>query len=358
MDNIRRILIIIQRSNGDVLFSNSLVNRLRENYPKAIIDLLINDDTISIGKLIPSINEIITFSYHQKEINRTGQEIRIIKKIFRKYDLSINLTASDRSVIYSIIAAKKSISAVEFDTKKSWWKKLLLKHYYFFDKNSHILVNNLKSLRFLKIHSNNSFIAIQPSNKAQKTIKNLLIERKISDFLIFHPGAQYEYKVYPKRLRHELLCYLNSLNIPIIVTGGISDIDLEIRKNLPSLKNVSNLIGETTIDEFIALAKLSRGFIGMDTLNMHIASSQNKKVFAIMGPTNLNVWSPWSNISGPVKVNNSPYQVYGNNHIFQAEMPCVPCGAAGCSNLGIKSECLNEIKPEFIFSKVKIQLTL
>ena len=353
MDNIRRILIIIQRSNGDVLFSNSLVNRLRENYPKAIIDLLINDDTISIGRLIPSINEIITFSYHQKEKNRTGQEIRIAKKIFRKYDLSINLTASDRSVIYSIIAAKKSISAVEFDTKKSWWKKLLLKHYYFFDKNSHILLNNLESLRFLKIKSNNSFIAIQPSDSAQKMIKNLLIERKISDFLIFHPGAQYEYKVYPRRLRHELLYYLNSLNIPIIVTGGISDIDQEISKNLPSLQNISNLIGETTIDEYIALAKLSRGFIGMDTLNMHIAASFGKRVFAIFGPTDLKMWSPWVNIELYNKISNTPKQTYHNVTIFQANMPCVACGRAGCNDQHDESLCLNYIDPELIYKEVE-----
>ena len=71
--------------------------------------------------------------------------------IFSKYDLSISLTASDRSVIYSKLAGKISISAVEKDFKKNWWKKLFLDHYYLFDSSEHILINNLKSLKLLEI---------------------------------------------------------------------------------------------------------------------------------------------------------------------------------------------------------------
>ena len=57
--------------------------------------------------------------------------------LFKKYDLSINLTASDRSVIYALLAGKKSISAVDKDNKKSWWKKSLLTYHYFFDVKEH-----------------------------------------------------------------------------------------------------------------------------------------------------------------------------------------------------------------------------
>ena len=42
---------------------------------------------------------------------RIQQEKNLFFSLFRKYDLSINLTASDRSVIYALIASKNSISA-------------------------------------------------------------------------------------------------------------------------------------------------------------------------------------------------------------------------------------------------------
>ena len=72
-----------------------------------------------------------TFSYQQKRHSRWKQEKDILISLYKKYDLSINLTASDRSVFYALIAGKKSISAVEIDQKKSWWKKIFLNNYYY-----------------------------------------------------------------------------------------------------------------------------------------------------------------------------------------------------------------------------------
>jgi heptosyltransferase-3 len=134
---------------------------------------------------------------------------------------------------------------------------------------------------------------------------------------------------------------LNTLNIPIIVTGARSDIDLRIKSELPKLDNLYDFINETSLDELFALSDKSLCYIGMDTLNMHIASSQNKKIFAIFGPTITSMWRPWSN-------GNSD-----NIKIFQANMSCINCGKAGCDNKHGKSECLDNIEPKLIFDEVK-----
>jgi len=91
----------------------------------------------------------------------------------------------------------------------------------------------------------------------------------------------------------------------------------------------------------------------MDTLNMHIAAAQNKRIFAIFGPSNLNMWSPWSNQLGLSAKRDKPIQSYGNITIFQANMPCVACGKAGCNDNHGNSDCLDNINPENIFSEVK-----
>ena len=124
------------------------------------------------------------------------------------------------------------------------------------------------------------------------SVQNRLKKLNISKFLIFHPSAQYHYKIYSQNLRNELLNLLSQLNISIIVTGGNNEIDLTIKKTLPILDNVFNWIGQTSIEEYVALSEISQGYIGMDTLNMHIAAAQNKRVFAIFGPTILSMWSP------------------------------------------------------------------
>ena len=353
MKKIKKILIIIQRANGDVLLSHSLIDSLSNHYQGSIIDLLVNDDTLPIARLLPKVNSILTFSYKKKRDERWMQEKKIIQKIYRKYDLSINLTASDRSVIYSLLSSKKSISAIEKKPQKSWWKKILLTHYYFFDIDQHILVNNLKALNLLNINKviNNDFPKV--SEEITNKVKLLLEREKISQFIIFHPSAQYNFKIYPKHLRDELLEKLNSLDIPIIISGSNNKVDLEIKKDLPKLKNLYDFIGKLTLEEYFALSQLSISYIGMDTLNMHIASVQNKQIFAIFGPTNLSMWSPWSNDQNAATKENIPLQKYGKVTIFQSSMPCVACGKAGCNDNNGRSECLFTIKPEDIFSEIK-----
>ena len=63
---IRTILVIIQRSNGDVLLSASLINQLNENLKPEAIDVLVNLDTLPIAKTLPNIRQIHTFSYQEK----------------------------------------------------------------------------------------------------------------------------------------------------------------------------------------------------------------------------------------------------------------------------------------------------
>jgi len=353
LKKINKIIIIIQRSNGDVLFSSSLVKALYDYYNSPVIDLLVNDDTLSVASQIPHIRNIHKFSYKKKTNNRWSQEKNIICRIFKKYDLSINLTASDRSVVYALLSSQNSISAVESQSRKSWWKKLLLNQYYYFNPSRHILLNNLEPLNLLKINFKNLHYETLASNKASKNILEKLKKLKINDFVIFHPSAQYSYKIYPQKLRDILLLHLNTLGLPILVTGGSSHLDLSIKKQLPSLTNVIDLIGETSMDELFALSKLSLAYIGMDTLNMHIAASQNKPIFAIFGPTNVKMWSPWSNILMRSTMEDKPIQAYGDITIFQANMPCVACGKAGCDDRHGNSDCLDNINPNKVFEKIQ-----
>jgi heptosyltransferase III len=350
--NPKKILIIIQRSNGDVFLSSNLIFSLYKFYDSPQIDLLVNDDTLSVAKLLPHINFIHKFSYTKKKENRWNQEKELFKSIFKKYDLSINLTASDRSVIYSLIAGKFSISAIEINATKSWWKKLLLNHYYYFDLNNHILINNSEPLKFLnikdKIHQKPPLI----SKDSLMKVKIKLKQKGINEFVIFHPSAQYNYKIYPSILRNQLLKKLDKLGFKILVTGGMSKIDLKIKKEITDGENIHNFIGMTSLEEYSALCQLSNAYIGMDTLNMHIAASFNKPIFAIFGPTNISMWSPWSNKLQSATKENKSTQTYDNITIFQSSFPCKVCGLVGCGNNHDMEEIDFSIKPENIFIEV------
>lgn len=349
-----KILIIIQRSNGDVFLSSPLIDTLYNHYKNSQIDLLVNDDTLGIAKTLNHISKIHLYQYRWRRMpifERIKKEFLLIKSIYRKYDLSICLTASDRSVFYAIISAKYSIAAVEKEWGKSWWKRLSLKKYYFVDTLKHIILNNAIPLDLLKIGYTNLKTTAVPKQKDLEKIEGILQTKGIKNFIIFHPSAQYKYKMLNTETINTFILLLNNLNISIIITGGKTEIDEEISNTIPKLSNIYNFIGKTSLGEYIALSHLSTAYIGMDTLNMHIAAAQSKKIFAIFGPTLTSMWSPWSNDL------SSTHTVFSNSYdnitIFQTKMPCLPCGKAGCNDQHGPSECLVNIQPHTLFNEIQ-----
>ena len=111
----KKILIIIQRSNGDVFLSTSLVKALYEYYDFPQIDLLVNDDTYAIARLIPFITNIYTFSYQEKQDNRWKQEKRLIQNIFKNdSDNTVNFTDKGREVLDNISLILDRIQQLSF----------------------------------------------------------------------------------------------------------------------------------------------------------------------------------------------------------------------------------------------------
>lgn len=356
---IKRILIIVRRSNGDVLLASPLIERLSQHYASSQIDLLINDDTAAIAQRLGNVNRILQYSYQWKTLgwwSRFKKNSALLSSVFKQYDVAISLTAADSSVLYALLAGRVSVSFVEHETKKNWWKKRLLDGAYTFSTNQHVIENHRKVLECLNIPDVGKVptrFGLVASEKGKRVAAERLKHLGISRFLIFHASAQYRYKLYPEPLRNELLASLGQLDMPILVTGGRSELDQQIKAALPCWDYVYDFIAETSLDEYIALSDMSAGYIGADTLNMHIAAAQGKPVFSWFGPTLSRVWSPWSvDVEGSAKQDGG-MQKYGKVTLFQANLPCVPCGRAGCDDRHGRSECLDHIKPSDIAREVK-----
>jgi heptosyltransferase-3 len=350
-----RILIIVRQANGDVLLSSPLINALKEAYPASKIDLLVNESTFSMAEALPNISEIYSYCYSWRKkgfFYRCWKEFELFKKLWGKYDIAVSLTASDRSIFLAIIAGKCSVGMIDREFKKSWWKKKYLDHGYDFDPSVSIIMNNRKPLECLGIQSQKMELKSKVNASLREAMQRKLASLGIKKFVIFHPSARVSYKIYPTSLRNNLLKLLNQENVCVVVTGGASDLDFQIAQELPDLPYIHNFIAQChSISELIALMDLSEAYIGMDTLNMHLAASLDKPIFAIFGPTNPSIWSPWCNaLQRGAGAGAHAVQQYGNVTLFQSTLPCVPCFKAGCDDRGGKSDCLDKISSDFVWS--------
>lgn len=356
----KNILLIIRRSFGDVLALSPVIDILSRRFPNVSIDLLVNEDTIAAVKLLNNVHQIIPFD-HPLNTSKTGalaMQIRFIRKIFRHYDLAIAFTTNERSNIFAYLAGRVSVGTMEPTFSKNWWHKILLNTGYLFNPKRHILENNVEALRKLNINIDRIVLSARYSDDAKNNVQQMLNKKNIGQFIIFHPAGKFLSRLYPEKPRNTLLQLLDSLAIPIIVTGGQGKIDQAVAEEMPALKNVHSLIGKISLEECAALTDMSLAFIGVDTFNGHLAAAFNKPMFVIFGPNIPEIWSPWSNALQRGGQQASPVQTYGDITLFQSSLECVPCGhSARCGDRDRLSPCMADIDPHAVFNEVRTWLS-
>jgi heptosyltransferase-3 len=357
MKSPENVLLIIRRSLGDVLALSPVIDILTRRFPDVSIDLLVNEDTVAAAKLLNNINAIIPFDDKlsaKMSLGAMAMQVKIIRKIFRKYDLAISFTSNERSNIFAYLAGRTSAGTRELSFSRNWWHRMLLDAGYHNDRKRHILENNTQALRSLGIPVDSVILSARYSDEAREKVQQILKDMAIERFIIFHPAGKFLCRLYPEKPRNTLLQLLDSLKIPIIVTGGKSTVDQQVDDEIPALKNVYSLIGRISLEECAALTDMSLAFVGVDTFNCHLAAAFNKPIFVIFGPNNPEVWSPWSNTLQRAGQRTAPVQTYGDITVFQSSLECVPCGhSARCGEHDRLSPCMADIEPQTVFNEIK-----
>jgi len=272
MGKLMKLLLIIRRFNGDVLLTSPLINKLKERFPGSRIDILVNDNTRAVASFIDGIDNIICFdqSFREKRginrfLSRLSLEIDLLKKIFRKYDLAINLTATDSSNLYAFLSAEKSIGVVEKgDFRKNWWKRLILSKTFEEDSDENILLHNTRPLSYLKIAKKDLHVSIKTGDKDLEESYDLIGKER--PFVIIHPSSQFFYKTWPieKTLRIAKKIKKTGLEVVIIrpplvygpnVKGNFCNMMKWLQKGIPlplgAIHNQRSLIALANLIDLI-----------------------------------------------------------------------------------------------------------
>ena len=101
--------------------------------------------------------------------------------------------------------------------------------------------------------------------------------------------------------------------------------------------------------QLVTLLRDAALYIGPDTSISHLAAASGVPMLAIFGPTNPQRWAPWPRLAEaqPVQFHRRrPAQTLGQVTLVQSELPCVPCGKAGCDDHRMsRADCLPAITP-------------
>jgi heptosyltransferase-3 len=362
----KKVLLIATQQIGDVLLCTPLLKSMRMAWPNAIIDVLVYKNTSGILAGNADCNNVIESDNHPN----LSAYLKLLKTIFKQYDLAVTSQGNDRAHQYAFLAGKTRIGLIPNLKRKHWWKKISCKRWSLLEEdNTHTVIQNLLLADLMGI---NRQYELTPPNLSSADVLprlNQLLNFSFSDtaYTIVHPLPMWQYKRWTDAGWIALIQHLLDKGHQVIITGGPAIAEINYGENLAknflgsSSGKVISLVGKTSFAEMSALLTQSKLYVGPDTATTHLAAACGTPTLAIFGPTNPVKWAPWPfgyhQEKSPWQRFSSQYQLVNNVMLLQGRGVCVPCHKAGCDNHNNShSRCLDELPAERVIEALAVLL--
>jgi heptosyltransferase-3 len=347
-----RILLLVLRRLGDVLLATPLLRSLRRAYPEATIDVLVYAGQEGMLEGNPDSNSVIGVDPYPGAAGYA----RLVRRMWRSYDLALTTQANDRSHVYAWLFGKRRVGLVPDLGWSSAWKRASCSAYAVLDDvNTHTVVQNLVLADLLGIPRH--YEVVPPETKKLPALPS-------EPYAVLHPYPKFSYKQWTPQGWKSLIAWLRAQGLRVVLSGGPSPEEKAYSAAVGS-GHALDLTGKLSLAELPALYRKARLFVGPDTSTTHIAAACGVPTLAIFGPTNPVKWGPWpAGYKGPnpYRRRGRPWQRAGNVILLQGVQPadlgrCLPCHLEGCErHMRSFSRCLTEMPLDPVTAAAKALL--
>lgn len=352
INKIKKVLIIAGPGIGDTFLATVIVSSLKKQNPKIEIDFLVRQGRSAYIRNCSQINQVLEFDYKSTVVSY----LKMVKTIFRRYDLAFATSHADRFVLAAFYAAPVRAGILKKISLSNFWQHLLCKYIVIRDELTPVSELNLQLLDQLKIERSPNFV-FPDYSKNQNLLEQLQIKEK--QYIVVHALPRGKWKELPFESWITIVKYLSSWGLPIILTGGPDQDEVEF--NLRLAKNCDTtlcqtLAGKTNFAELCLLLKNALFYVGIDTVTSHLAGATGTPCFTIFGSVNHKRWAPRPANSDQFKIDPSKNHGLiksGSVTICKANCHCVghPEGCTKAVN-GL-SLCLIEMRTEEIIQGIE-----
>ncbi len=345
----RSVLVVVTRQIGDVLLTTPLVRAARERWPQAAIDVLGFAGTLGMLRGNPDVRALLEVPARPGPLATLG----LARRLWRRYDLALVADPGDRAHLIGWVAARERSGLLPARSGSNWWKRKLLRHAVAIGGDQgerHVVPEKLELLAPWS-----GGIAPRLVGPAGDALPSSLASQLAPGYLVVHTPSMWVYKQWPPDHFRELIALLALAGRQVVLTGGPGAADRETVAEMEGAAPPAQLV-DAGVLSFQQVATLLRGsalYIGPDTSVSHLAAACGTPVLAIFGPTNPQRWAPWPGGEQPVRFERRrTAQTIGRVTLLQADLPCVPCGRAGCEDhRDSRADCLPAILPERVAAK-------
>jgi len=327
------ILIIQTAFLGDVVLITPLIRASKALFPQAKIDVLVIPQTREVLANNPFIENILTFDKRKNKLFSLAKTIGQLRS--NKYDLAISPHSSVTTASIMLLSGIKQ--RLGFDRGLAA-KFLTFKVPHL--SNGHKIQKNLFLLSAFGERQFSQQTELYPDGSAEAKLDQILASLPFNNrpLIAVSPGSAWATKRWPLSHYAHLSRLLYDKKYNLIFTGSAQEHLLCHDIILKSGAEALNFAGSLSILETAAVIKKCNLMICNDSGALHLANAMQTDVFAFFGPT----------------VRSFGYFPFRkNDHIFETELSCRPCGSHGGKTCPLGHfKCMTEIKAETVFEAV------
>lgn len=354
--DLRTALVVCTRRIGDVLLATPVVRSLKAALPHLMVDMLVFEGTQEIVSANRDIRRIWTIP----ERPPIGTHLRLLRSIWRRYDVAFSALAGDRPTFHAWMAGRYCVGTLLSD-QKSWWKRTLLDKWVPFDNlHTHTVVMNLKLLEPLDIKPLGTPV-VSWAQEDEVSVHRVFPEAgDHRRYAVLHVSPKFAYKTWSVAGWVALGRWLIDQGLVVVVAGGASDQRAYSEQVVERLPDAVNLVGHLTLSALGYLLSRAALYVGTDTAVSHMAGAIGAPTVVLFGPSNPVKWGPWPK-DFPV-IAQSPWKTHGsqrmkNVYLLQGEGDCVPCLGEGCDrHINSLSMCLQQLPVNRVIQVVEMML--
>jgi lipopolysaccharide heptosyltransferase I len=335
------ILIVKMSAIGDVVHTLPALNALRQTYPDAKIDWLVEDTAADLLLGHRALDRVLIWPRRTfVRLIKRGRLLRARNVFFdtfqelraTPYNLIIDFQALLKSSLWVFLARGRRKAG--FDRGMAHAEN----SQYFLNERVpavsmeiHALDRGLKLLEYLGIPTTRIIYDI-PVRKEDERIAEALLKESPTPpdqpLIAVNPVAKWPTKLWPPERFREVAERLSHHGCRVAFTGSGDDRKLIDEICRPMKVPILRLDGRTSLKTLAALYHRAKAVITTDTGPMHLAAAVGTPVVALFGPT-----APWR--TGP----------YGEDHVaVRVGLSCSPCFRRRChTNEFEKMACMRRI---------------
>jgi len=316
-DKIKSILLVSLSNLGDIILTTPVLERLREEFPGAVFDVMTGPAGEEVFSSHPAVREVIVKKKRASLGERLG-EVRYLRG--KRYDLAVDLK---RTLLPYLAGAKYAVGAFSRRRKGESLHK----------KDEHLAL-----LFAIGIEPQGEGRFFLPASEDDRSFARKIIPEGPGGVkVLINPGAKSHLKRWDALKFASLSDRLVSeMGAEPFISGNADDTEV-VRKFLDHAKEpVTDLVNKTTVGALAEVMRRISLVITNDSAPLHVASAVGVPAIAIFGPSNEMKYGPLSKES----------------IVLKPDVPCRPCERALCA-AGPDEGCISRVSVEEVLGAAR-----